>query len=120
MIEDNPALNLGKIVVKHKQKVPFTDEELIAIEKAAVDRIEDMTRSEAERERSRRAYALILLMRYTGLRISDATLLARDSLKGNHIELVTEKTSTPVSVFVGEPVIEALQGFTPETKTHYF
>ena len=55
-----------------------------------------------------------------GLRISDATLLARSSVKGNHVELVTEKTNTPVSVFVGEPVLEALQGFTQETKTHYF
>ena len=46
--------------------------------------------------------------------------MSRASVKGNHIELVTEKTGTPVSVYVAQPVLDALQAFTPETKTHYF
>ncbi len=41
MLEHNPALELGKIVVKSKQVVPFTDDEMAAIETAAKARIAD-------------------------------------------------------------------------------
>jgi intergrase/recombinase len=111
IIESNPALELGKIVVKPKQVVPFTDDEMSAIESAANARIEDETRSRGERERSKQAYALILLMRYSGLRIGDATMLPIDKLKDNRLSLRTQKASKDVSVLLPAPVINAPREF---------
>lgn len=124
MTEHNPAADLGRIKVKLKQVVPFTDDEMAAIVKASTSRINDEKRTSAERERSKQAYALILLMRFTGLRISDATMLKLASLvkdgKKTRVSLRTQKTDTPVEVLVGEPVVTALHAFTPTTKTHFF
>jgi site-specific recombinase XerD len=124
MSEHNPAADLGKIKVKHRQKAPFTDDEIAAIEKTAMSRINDEKRTRAERERSKLAYALILLMRSTGLRISDAAMLEISGVvkdgKKNRISLRTQKTDTLVEILVGEPVVAALRSFTPATKTHFF
>jgi integrase len=120
MIELNPALELGKIVVKPKQVVPFTDDEMKAIESAAKARIEDEKRSKEERERSKQAYALILLMRYSGLRIGDATMLRLDKLDGNRLSLRTQKANKDISVLLPPPVVDALNALKPTTETHYF
>jgi integrase len=120
MIELNPALELGKIVVKPKQVVPFTDDEMKAIESAAKARIEDEKRSKEERERSKQAYALILLMRYSGLRIGDATMLRLDKLEGNRLSLRTQKASKDISVLLPPPVVDALKVLKPTIETHYF
>jgi integrase len=120
IIESNPTAELGKIVVKPKQVVPFTDDEMTAIESAALARIEDAARSKEERERSKQAYALILLMRYSGLRIGDATMLRMDKLEGNRLSLRTQKAHKDVSVLLPPRVVDALKNFVPESKTHYF
>ena len=120
VIDSNPASDLGKIVVKPKQVVPFNDAEISAIESAAKARIEDTTRSEKERGRSKQAYALILLMRYSGLRIGDATMLAIDKVEDNRLSLRTQKASKDVSVLLPDPVIDALGSFKPVSKTHFF
>jgi integrase len=120
MIERNPALELGRIVVKLKQVAPFTDDEMKAIESAAKARIEDETRSKGERERSKQAYALILLMRYSGLRISDATMLSVDKLVNNRLSLRTQKSGKDISVLLPPPVIDAMEVIKPVSKTHYF
>jgi site-specific recombinase XerD len=119
MIEQNPALELGAIVVKPKQVVPFTDDEMEAIESAAKARIDDETRGKEERERSKQAYALILLMRYSGLRISDATMLSVDKLVGNRLSLRTRKAHKDISVLLPPPVIDAMNAFEPVSKTYF-
>ena len=120
MIEHNPALELGKVVVKPIQVVPFTDDEMSAVESAAKARIEDQTRSKEERERSKQAYALILLMRYSGLRIGDATMLRVDKLVGNRLSLRTQKASKDISVLLPPLVVDALKNFETVSKTHFF
>ena len=120
MVEHNPALELGKIVVKSKQVVPFTDDEMAAIESAAKARIADKTRTDKERERSKQAYALILLMRYSGLRIGDATMLAIDKLKDNRLSLRTQKANKDISVLLPESVVKALDNFKPVSKNYFF
>jgi site-specific recombinase XerD len=120
MIERNAALDLGKIVVRPGQVVPFTDDEMVAIESAAKARIGDEGRTKEERERSKQAYALILLMRYSGLRISDATMLSLDKLVGNRLSLRTQKSGKDISVLLPPPVIEAMNTFKPVSNTHFF
>ena len=120
MVEHNPALELGKIVVKSKQVVRFTDHEMAAVEAAAKSRISDSNRTDKERERSKQAYALVLLMRYSGLRIGDATMLATDKLKDNRLSLRTQKANKDISVLLPEPVVNALNSFKPVGKDYFF
>ncbi len=120
MAEHNPALELGKISVKSKQVVPFTDDEMTSIESAAKSRIADTNRSDKEREHSKQAYALILLMRYSGLRIGDATMLAIDKLKDNRLSLRTQKANKDISVLLPAPVVKALRSFKPVSKDYFF
>jgi site-specific recombinase XerD len=107
LIESNPASELGKIVVKPKQVVPFTDNEMSAILDAA-------------KARNVKAYALILLMRYSGLRISDATMLRLDQLERNRLSLRTQKAHKDVSVLLPEAVAEALRAFVPTSEGYFF
>ena len=51
-------------------------------------------------------------MRYTGLRISDTTALARESLKGDRLQLHQAKTGEYVSVLLPTFVADALRKVT--------
>ena len=62
-----------------RERLPYTTDEIIAIYRAA-------------QAHSPRAYALVLLMRRYGLRISDAALLRRESVQGDRIVLNQKKT----------------------------
>ena len=107
MIAENPAIELGKIEVKLKEIVPFTDDEIariLAAAKAEVPKI----------------YALVLLMRYSGLRISDATMLSVDKLNGDRLSLRTRKVSKDVSVLLPKVVVDALRAIKPTSPTHFF
>jgi site-specific recombinase XerD len=118
MIDDNPALDLGKITVEPGQVVPFTDAEMERIWKAA------------KADKNPRIYALALLMRFSGLRISDAVALRVDQVKVNRgkdgqiengrVSLRTRKVKKDVSVPLPKPVLEALQKFKPVSSNHFF
>jgi site-specific recombinase XerD len=107
IIESNPALELGKIVVKPKQVAPFTDDEMNAILKAA----------QATKPKT---YALALLMRYSGLRISDPTMLRLDRLDENRLSLRTEKAHKDISVLLPALVVDTLRAFEPTSKGYFF
>jgi site-specific recombinase XerD len=66
-----------------------------------------------------RIRAMILLLRYSGLRISDATVLARSSLKGDVLKLRTIKTNANIWCPLPPRVIEALTN-TPNGNPDYF
>lgn len=65
-----------------------------------------------------RAEALVLLMRYSGLRISDASMLHRSKIQGNRIILYQTKTKNIVSVLVPDMVTQALK--TVEARNGYY
>ena len=56
----------------------------------------------------KRVRAMVLLLRYSGLRISDAVALRRERVQGDRIFLYQQKTGTPVCVPVPDFVIRAL------------
>src|SRR5205809_1599934 len=66
-----------------------------------------------------RVRAMILLLRYSGLRISDAAVLERVRLSGDTLFLYTQKTGTPVWVPLPPPVVEALKR-SPSDHAKYF
>ncbi len=105
-IPDNPALQLKPPKMKATPTLPFTDLEMDKILTAAEDT--DV-----------RVYAFILTMRYSGLRISDVTLLAVSSLEGNRLRLYTAKTGEHVSVLLPEFAAKVLHTV-PHKNPNYF
>jgi integrase/recombinase XerD len=71
------------------------------------------------RVNARRLKTLVLLMRYTGMRVSDAVTLTTDRLDGKKIFLYTAKTGTPVYTVLPESVRLALEA-TPLTSGNRF
>jgi integrase len=81
--------------------VPFTSEEIVRTI-AACDQI---GRAKYERLRAR---AMVLLMRYAGLRVSDVVTLSRDQIKGNHLEKRAVKNRRMIRVELHPDVLKAL------------
>jgi integrase len=109
-IEKNPAGKLKPPKVKDKPTLPFSEQEIGAILRACGD-------YPGKRLQLR---ALVLLMRYSGLRIGDAVTLAMDQVSDGKLFLYTQKTGTPVRCPLPEFVLDALAAFEPETARYYF
>jgi integrase len=67
-----------------------------------------------------KSYALVMVMRHSGLRISDTLLLSPDKLDGNKLFLYMKKTGEPVSVWVPNVVVGALKALPPARNGRYF
>jgi site-specific recombinase XerD len=82
----NPAALVEKPKnIKSGEVVPYTSEEVIRILAAC----EAIGRTTYER---RRAFAMVLLLRYTALRIADVALLSRDRVRDGEINVRTMKS----------------------------
>ena len=104
-IPDNPALALAMPQVKPNPTLPFSDEEIERILKAAT---------------VPRVRAFILTMRFAGLRISDAAKLSRANLTGNELQLYTQKTGSPVRVPLPKFVADALRAVSNRNGDYFF
>ena len=62
----------------------------------------------------------ILTMRYSGLRISDVTVLSVDSLVGNRLRLYMAKTGEPVSVLLPVFAADALRASSHKNPQYFF
>lgn len=72
------------------------------------------------KESALRLRALVLLLRYSGVRIGDAISLTSDRIKGNQLFLYTAKTGTPVNTVLPHFVLAALEACLKVTDVHYF
>lgn len=100
-LPDNPAKKLKNPKVTNPPTLPFSKEQMTAILAACHDYPEPLQRA--------RVRALILLLRYSGLRIRDAVTLQRDRIQKGRLFLYTAKTSVPVWCPLPPFVIEALE-----------
>ena len=111
-IDANPALALRPTKVSQKQTLPFTDEE--------VDRLLVAARGLVRfRSYGPRMEPMILLLRYSGLRIQDAACLERSRLTDDKLFLYTQKTGTPVYCPMPTSVVERI-GAVQNTNDRYF
>jgi site-specific recombinase XerD len=100
---------------KSKDDVKYlTSEQFTAVLNGCAD-FTNMTDYNKQRLR-----ALILTMRYTGLRISDAVVLSTDKINGGVLRLTTKKASTPVQVPLHAELEAALNALTPYDDGFYF
>jgi integrase/recombinase XerD len=67
-----------------------------------------------------RLKTLILVMRYTGLRVSDAVSLTTDRIDGKKLFLYTAKTGVPIYTILPDSVLRALEATPRVTETRYF
>jgi site-specific recombinase XerD len=98
----NPARSLKRpILIEANDVVPYTQGEIVKII-AACDQV---GRSSYER---RRARAMVLLMRFAGLRISDVVTLSRDHIRGNRLEKRAVKNHRMIRLELPTVVLTAL------------
>lgn len=119
MIVENPAQDLGTVSVRSTKAAPFENDEWVRMAKVAKTAIEKATGKE-QKTMAQKAYALLLLMRYSGLRISDASMLRVDAIHGDRIAIRTIKTDVDVAMRLPKTAVEALKAFKPSTPTHFF
>ena len=122
MLEINPTLTMRPIKPAHQQTQPLTQaqfQELIdATQHYSVDQLGGrMNRNKHVPQSGAELKALFLLMRYTGLRISDALMLKRSSITRvmvkdkprNRIQLTTIKNHAEFDYLIGDDVLDALE-----------
>ncbi len=105
-VSENYAADLKSPKITLRPTMPYTREEMKRI-LAAVDDYEAEMPSRAK-ENARRMRALILLLRFSGLRISDAINLSTEQINGNHLFLYTQKTGVPVNLVLPDAVVDSL------------
>lgn len=118
-IGENPADGVKAPRVDSRPTMPYSQEEVGKL-LAACDRLASDNPAETEYIR-RRARCLILLLLYSGLRRSDAAVLRRSALAGehNHLTLRTEKTGVPLRVSLPAAVADELRRL-PASNPEYF
>jgi integrase/recombinase XerD len=117
-LEDNPAKALKNPKVAARPTMPFTHDEMIRILHAC-DKSHEASSPSGKRN-ARRLRALILLLRYSGMRIGDAVSFSVERLNGNKLLLYTQKTGVPVYCPLPDFVVKALGGLIPMSERYFF
>jgi integrase/recombinase XerD len=99
-LETNPAKLLKNPKVTQPPTLPFSREE--------VSRIVTACAEYPDKRAGMRLRALVLLLRFSGLRIRDAVTLGKDRVQKGRLFLYTAKTGTPVWVPLPPSVTDAL------------
>lgn len=105
-VEENPAKKLKAPKGRQRPTLPFTREEMTDVLAACAMYPDNYGRT--GQENAKRLRALVLLLRYSGLRISDAATLRRNRIKDSRLFLYTAKTDVPVFTLLPQFVIDAL------------
>jgi integrase/recombinase XerD len=117
-VESNPASKLKSPKSLQRPTLPFTHEEMVRILAALHPYVEEVAPS--GKESALRLRALVLLLRYTGLRIGDAVKLTTNKINGNKLFLYTQKSGVPVYTVLPGFVVLALDTIPRLTPTHFF
>ncbi len=115
-IPSNPAASVKPPQADTSPTLPFEKPQMKALLKAA-DGFNTCGRY--GKATPKRVRAMILLLRYSGLRISDAAVLERSRLKGDKLFVYQQKTGTPVWVPLPDETVKALTQ-SPSADPRYF
>jgi len=113
---ENPATDLRAPKITARPTLPFTAEEMLRL-LAAIDKYRLSGRGAANAMRIR---GLVLLLRYSGVRISDGVSMTTDKLHGNKLFLYTHKTGVAVNTILPDFVLKALEATSRVTEKHFF
>jgi integrase len=112
-VERNPAKAIRPPKVTRKPTLPFDDAEVDRA-LAAADQLKEWGTF------GPKLRPMILLLRYSGLRIQDAACLERARLNGDKLFFYTQKTGTAVYCPLPPGVVEALEGQQNERPEYFF
>jgi integrase/recombinase XerD len=117
-VESNPATRIKLPKVSICPTMPLTRNEFVKV-LTACDTLQLEAKKPIARFNAQRLKTLVLLMRYSGMRVSDAVTLTTERLDGKKLFLYTQKTGTPVYTVLPDSVLEALEA-TPRVTTKNF
>ena len=117
-VTDNPVQAIKNPKVTLRPTLPFSQEEMISIIGAATKNVATVRAD--RRDKARRVRAFVLLLRYTGLRISDAVGCSVERLKDGKIWLYTQKTGQHVYCPLPEFVAKELENVPRLSERHWF
>jgi integrase/recombinase XerD len=117
-VEENPvkAIKLPKVSIC--PTMPLTHDEMVKL-LTACDGLQVSSQPRA-RLGAHRLKTLILLMRYTGMRVSDAVTFSTGRLDGKRLFLYTQKTGVPVYTVLPDSILKELEATPRVTDTNYF
>jgi len=117
-IQDNPASKLK--TPKHNQRptLPFTQDEMIRVLAALPSYLEKA--SSRGKESAHRLRTLVLLLRYSGMRIGDVVKLSCDKVRGRKLFMYTQKSGVPVYSVLPDFVASVIEATPHITPTHFF
>ncbi|MDQ2945592.1 MAG: tyrosine-type recombinase/integrase [Acidobacteriota bacterium] len=104
--------------MKQRPTLPYSEEEFTRI-LVACDEYKD-NYGRTGQWNARRLRALVLLLRYSGLRIGDAVILQRDRIVNGKLFLYTAKTGTPVYCPLPNLVEHTLVGLEHSNNQYFF
>jgi integrase/recombinase XerD len=117
-IDTDPAKQLKRPEVSQRPTMAFTSEEISCILMACNEYHDSHGRT--EQQNARRLRALVLLLRYSGLRIGDAVTLGHDRVTNSKLFLYTAKTGTPVWFPLPDFVVDALASIMRPGQSYFF
>jgi integrase/recombinase XerD len=117
-IAECPVSDLKAPKVSMKPTMPSTHEEMGRI-LGAVDVYCQETPANGL-ENARRLRAFVLLLRYSGMRISDVVNLSAERFVGKRLFLYTQKTGVPVHVVIPEFALRVLESTPLKSEKHFF
>ena len=111
-INSNPAVKIKPPEIKDAPTMPFTKEEVARILLACA--------AYPNARIAARLWAMVLLLRHSGLRFTDAATLSRDRITEGKLLVYTAKTGVPVFCPLPPRVIEALNALPGNGSRYYF
>jgi integrase/recombinase XerD len=117
-VAENLAEKIKSPRVTMRPTLPFTQEQMIKILKAAADRV--ATVQPQGKDNARRLRGMILLLRYSGLRIGDAASCSIDRLVDGKLQLYTQKTGTHVRCPLPDFVVKELEAMPRRSERYWF
>jgi len=114
----NPSKDLKSPRVTMRPTLPFSQDEMIRILAGTQKYIAECQAH--GRANARRLRALVLLLRYSGLRIGDAVNCPRTLLADGKLRLYTQKTGTHVHVPLPDFVVKELDLIVPLSGARWF
>jgi integrase len=116
--KENLVLKLKRPKVSDPPTMPYTRDEMDAL-LAACDRYTDWHGVPGQ-DNAQRLRTFLLFLRYSALRIGDATSCPVDRLAGNRLFLYTQKTGVPVYIPLPAFVVEALNACPRKSDRYWF
>lgn len=117
-LPSSPAAGMKSPRIRQAPTMPYTDDQMKAIVEAATDMIHEAR--PCARHNLLRVRSLVLLLRYSGLRIGDATACSVEQLVDKRLRVYTQKTGQHVHIVLPDFVIRALETTPRKSERFWF